>query len=64
VFPHALESDRLDVEGLSRETVEFLALYDLFGRGPDVGAVFEDVDSDPYRTPKETYEFVRRAETQ
>ncbi len=64
MFPHALESDRLDFEGLSRETVDVLALYDVFGRGPDVEAVFEYVDSDPHRTPKETYEFVRRAETQ
>ncbi|WP_331235563.1 GNAT family N-acetyltransferase [Natronorarus salvus] len=63
-FPHSLETDRLDFERLSPETVDVLALYEVFGRSPDAEAVFEYVDSDPHRTPKETFEFVRRAETQ
>lgn len=62
MFPEVLESERLRFGRLSRERVDVLELYDLFGRNPDAEELLEYVDFGPHRTVKETYDFVRRAE--
>jgi ribosomal-protein-alanine N-acetyltransferase len=62
MFPETLESDRLTFGRLSRENVDVLALYEVFGANHDVDRVFEYVDSNPHKTVKETFDMVRRAE--
>lgn len=62
MFPETLESERLDFERLTRDTVDLFALYELLGSGPNVDAVFEYLDERPHRTIKTTFEKICRAE--
>ena len=62
MFPASLESERLTFERLSRENVDVRKLYEVFGVNPDAEEIFEYVDSDPHRTIKETFEWVRETE--
>ena len=63
MFPAELESERLRYERLSRDTVDVFELYAVLGNNPDAEAVFEYLDVPPHRTVKETFEKIRRVES-
>lgn len=62
MFPQVIESDRLRLERLSRDTVDVFEMYELLGANPHADEVFEYLDEDPHQTVKETFEKVRKAE--
>ena len=65
MFPESLETDRLQFERLSHDTLDVRELYDVFGpNNPNADEVFKYVDSSPFRTVKEADDFVKRAEEQ
>lgn len=59
MFPSEIETDRLRLVRLCRETVPARELYRWMGRGaPDVEEISEYTIWDPHRTMKETHEYL------
>jgi RimJ/RimL family protein N-acetyltransferase len=63
LFPERIETDRLLLERLSRETVDVLEFYRVCSRHePGIDEVTRHLCWEPHTTPKDTVEFVRDAE--
>lgn len=64
LFPERIETERLLLERLSRETVDLLEYYRICASDPGIEAVTRHVPWEPHETPKETLEFFERKERQ
>lgn len=62
MFPDRIETERLRLERISRDTVDLFDLHELYSRGGDAEETFEYWDSSPHETVKETYDYLREAE--
>ncbi|GAA0252919.1 GNAT family N-acetyltransferase [Haladaptatus pallidirubidus] len=62
MFPERLETDRLNLERISHDSVDVFVLHELYSDGDDTEEMFEYWDSAPHETMKETYDYVDKAE--
>lgn len=62
MFPEHIETDRLHLERISHDSVDVLALHELYSDGEGTEEMFEYWDSSPHETVKETYDYVDEAE--
>jgi len=62
LFPERVETDRLVLERLCRETVDPLALYDCFAADRVADELFEYVPQEPWHTPKAAHDRIEEAE--
>lgn len=64
IFPDHIETDRLRLEPLRRETVDVFELYRICSADDGIEAVTKYLPWQPHRTVDETVEFVERCEQQ
>jgi len=62
MFPARIETERLTLERISRDSVDVFGLHELYADGDDAAELFEYWDSSPHETVKETYDYVAEAE--
>lgn len=62
VFPERIETDSLVLERLCERRVDPAELYDLFGRGEDLDAVFEYVPQEPHGSIRDARALLADAE--
>jgi RimJ/RimL family protein N-acetyltransferase len=62
MFPERIETERLVLERISRDTVDVFALHDFYSPAEGSEEMFEYWDSSPHETVKETYDYVEEAE--
>ena len=62
MFPERIETDRLNLERISHDSVDVFALHELYSEGKYTEEMFEYWDSSPHETVKETHDYVEEAE--
>lgn len=62
MFPEQIETDRLELERISHDTVDIFELNELYADSEKREEMFEYVNSEPHRTIKETDEYLDKAE--
>ena len=62
LFPDSLETERLSLEELSRETIAPLDFYRILAHDDGIQDVTEYTPWDPHETPKETLDFLQLIE--
>ena len=62
LFPERIETDRLALRRLSRETVDVLDFYEVCAHDEDIEAVTRYLTWDPHPHPKSTLEFLTATE--
>ncbi len=62
IFPERIETDRLDLQRLSRDTIDPLELYEVCGNHERIEEITEYLTWSPHGTIKETIEFIDAAE--
>jgi ribosomal-protein-alanine N-acetyltransferase len=58
LFPERVETDRLELRRLSRETVDLQAFYEVCAHDDGIDEVTEHLTWDPHPHPRSTHEFV------
>lgn len=62
LFPERVDTDRLTLRRLSRETVDLRAFYEVCAHDDAIDEVTEHLTWDPHPHPKSTHEFVTASE--
>ncbi|WP_084568875.1 GNAT family N-acetyltransferase [Halostagnicola larsenii] len=62
LFPERFETERLELEYISHETVDLFELYNIRGDTEEMGPVTEYLPWNAHQSPKETADLIDRAE--